>query len=99
MNALPRLWRGELPLGRAFWGYAVAGGLAVNLATSALFLALLSADRPLAGLAAGYLVPVPYNIVVLVGVWRSAARYEGERLHADLARIVTAVGMAVLSLT
>jgi hypothetical protein len=41
---------------------------------------------------------VPYNLVALVGVWRSAARYPGGRIHADLARIVSLVGMVLLSL-
>jgi hypothetical protein len=32
-------------------------------------------------------------------VWRSASRYDGERIHADLARIVSLVGLVLLSLT
>jgi hypothetical protein len=99
MSRLRALWSGELPLGEAFWTYAVTVGLAVNLITSLLFLVLLSWDRPIAALVVGYALSVPYNVVALVGVWRSAARYEGERIHADLARIVSLVGMVLLSLT
>jgi hypothetical protein len=32
-------------------------------------------------------------------VWRSAARYQGKRIHADLARIITLVGMVLLSIS
>ena len=99
MTRLRALWSGDLPLGDAFWTYAVIIGLAVNLTTSLLFLVLISWDRPLAALFVGYALSVPYNVVALVGVWRSAARYEGPRTHADLARIVTLVGMVLLSLT
>ena len=99
MNRLRALWSGQLPLGEAFWTYAVTVGIAVNLITSLLFLVLLSWDRPIAALFVGYALSVPYNVVTVVGVWRSAARYEGERLHADLARIVSLVGMVLLSLT
>ena len=99
MTRLRALWSGDLPLGEAFWTYAVTVGLAINLSTTLLFLVLISWDRPVAALAVGYAVSVPYNIVALVGVWRSAARYEGTRLHADLARIVTLVGMTLLSVT
>jgi len=99
MNAVRRLWRGELPLSQAFWNWAVLGGIAVNLTTSVLFMALVMADRIVAAFVVGYALSVPYNVVVAVGVWRSAGRYEGERHWADLARIVTAVGMAVLSIT
>lgn len=97
MTRLRALWSGHLPLGEAFWTYAVGGGLAVNLITSLLLLTLVSADRPLAALLVGYVPSVPYNVVALIGVWRSAARYQGERIHADLARIVTLVGMVLLS--
>ena len=99
MTRLRALWSGDLPLGEAFWTYAVGVGLAVNLITSLLFLVLISWDRPLAALFVGYALSVPYNVVALVGVWRSAARYEGERIHADLARIVSLVGLVLLSLT
>jgi hypothetical protein len=99
MHALLRLWRGELPLGEAFWTYAVLGGLLVNALTSLALLALIAADRPLAALAAGYALSVPYNVIALVGVWRSAARHEGPRLRADLIRIATLVGMILLSVT
>ncbi|MCC2664566.1 MAG: hypothetical protein K0S35_2488 [Geminicoccaceae bacterium] len=99
MRKLGALWAGKLPLGEAFWSYAVLIGLAVNLTTSLLFLALISADRPLAALFVGYAMSVPYNLVALVGVWRSAANHQGHRIQADLARIVTLVLMVVLSLT
>ena len=97
MSRLRRLWRGEVPLADAFWDWAVLGGLSLNLATTMLFFGLLSADRPIAALVLGH-VAVPYNILVAVGVWRSAARYAGPRQLAGLARAVTAVGMVLLSL-
>jgi hypothetical protein len=99
MRKLRALWSGELPLGEAFWTYAIGIGLLVNLTTSGLFLALITVDRPWAALFVGYVLSVPYNVVALVGVWRSAARYEGEALHAALARVVTLVAMLLLSIT
>ena len=99
MRKLRALWAGELPLSEAFWTYAVAIGLSVNVVSSLLFLALISADRPLAALFVGYVCSVPYNVVAVVGVWRSAARHEGDRAHAELAPLVTLVGMILLSVT
>jgi len=99
MKHLSRLWRGELALDNAFWNWAVLGGLFINGASSALFLILIMADREISALIVGYSFSVPYNIVVLVGVWRSAERYPGDRRWADLARIVTAVGAVLLSVT
>ena len=94
-----RLWAGEVPLHRAFWDVAVIGGLVVNLTTSLLFLVLITADRPVAALIVGYGLSVPYNGLALVAVWRSAGRYEGERMWADLARVASLVWLAALSLT
>ena len=99
MRKLRALWFGDLPLGEAFWTFAIGIGLLVNLVTCGLFLTLITFDRPWAALFVGYVLSVPYNVVALVGVWRSAARYEGHAGLADLARIVTVVAMLLLSLT
>jgi len=99
MKTLCRLWHGELTLQNAFWNWAVFGGLIINIASSSLFLFLIMADRPISALIAGYVFSVPYNAVVLVGVWRSAGRFTGDRRLANLARIVTVIGMVLLSIT
>jgi hypothetical protein len=99
MKPVFRLWRGELALADAFWNWAVFGGLIVNLSSSAAFLFLVMADRPVAAAIAGYAFSVPFNIVVVTGVWRSAGHYDGERRWADLARLVTVIGMILLSVT
>jgi hypothetical protein len=99
MNALRRLWKGDLPLPQAFWNWAVAGGIVVNALTSIAFLALIMGDLIVPAFVVGYVLSVPYNIVATVGVWRSAARYPGPRHLAQAARIVTVLGMTVLSLT
>jgi hypothetical protein len=77
----------------------VTVGLLVNIASSILFLVLILQDQPLAAVLVGYGLSVPYNIVATVGVWRSAARYGGPSLHADLARLASVLLMAALTLT
>ncbi len=99
MKNFRRLWHGELALQNVFWNWAVFGGLIVNLASSGMFLFLIMADRTILGIIVGYAFSVPFNIVVSVGVWRSAERFSGERRWADLARIVTVIGMVLLSVT
>jgi hypothetical protein len=99
MTRLSALWLGNLPLEVAFWTWAVIGGMAVNIITSLLFLVLVIQGQPLAAFVVGYLLSVPYNIVATVGVWRSASQYSGPRHWADLARLVTTVGMVILSVT
>ena len=99
MTKLLALWSGDLVLNEAFWTWTVTVGLLVNIATSILFLVLILQDLPLAAVLVGYGLSVPYNIVATVGVWRSAARYRGPSLHADLARIASVLLMAALTLT
>ena len=92
-----QLWAGEIPLGEAFWRYAVVVGLIVNLVTSALLLALLAHDASLVWVALSFVLPIPYNVLAVVAVWRSAARYQGPETRADLARIASVVWMIVLT--
>ena len=99
MERLRTLWRGDLPLHDAFWGWAVLGGLLVNIATSIPFLGLMTAGLTVPAVLVGYGLSLPYNLVALVGVFRSADRHTGPGLEADLARLATLVLIAVLSLT
>lgn len=99
MSALLRLWRGDMPLGAAFWNWAVLGGLLVNISTTIGFLWLVMAGQTMAAFIVGYGMSLPYNLVATVGVWRAAGRPEADPRWADAARIVTAVGMTILSLT
>jgi len=99
MTKLLALWSGDLALTEAFWTWTVTVGLLINVATSILFLVLILQDQPLAAVVIGYGLSVPYNIVATVGVWRSAARYGGPSLHADLARLSSVILMAALTLT
>ncbi len=99
MKKLRSLWQGELPLGEAFWTWALGVGLLVNVTTTALFLAMITADRPWAALLLGYALSVPYNVVAVVGVWRSAGHYLGPASHADLALAVTSLLMLLLTVT
>lgn len=88
-----------MPLAHVFWHYAVVYGLLVNLATSALFAVLLMNEAPWTVLAAAYLLPLPFNLLVAVGVWRSAERYKGPRTHGDMAKVAVIVWMALLTAT
>jgi hypothetical protein len=85
---LRRLWRGELPLVRAFWDWAILGGLVVNLSTTLGFVLLLEQGQTLAAFAVGYACSVPYNFLAALAVWRAAARYQGHRLWPLLARAI-----------
>jgi hypothetical protein len=99
MRALQRFWRGEAPLDVAFWNWAVIGGLLVNISTSIGFFLLMQAREPVAALIVGYGLSLPYNVLAVIGVWRSAARDTGPPQLASLARWATLLLMLVLSVT
>lgn len=92
-----------MALERAFWTWAIAGGLIVNLLTTLGFLALTSADHTIAALIIGYGLSIPYNIWVTIGVIRSAANPEAAKNvasnHARAYVAITILGALILSLT
>jgi hypothetical protein len=98
MTRLRAFWRGDLPLAEAFWTWTVTIGLTINLSAIFALLALISLDRPWEALIVGYAFTVPYNIMAVIGTWRSAEHYQGPNLHADLARGASVILMIVLSL-
>jgi hypothetical protein len=93
-----RLWHGELGLSRTFWEYAILYGTLANLATTAASFAVLAGG--ISGWAAliVFMLPVPYNIFIVVAVWRSADRYPGNVAWANAARIVVVAWALVVSL-
>ena len=99
VNLAKDLWGGRLPLKEAVWVYAVAYGLLINLITSLLFLGLLINDVGPILLILAFVLPIPFNLLVVVAVWRSAERYQGPKEWADLARLGTVIWMLVLTAT
>jgi len=92
------LWNGQLPLAKAFWEYAVLYAALANLCATIAAFAIMSAGLP-GGLALlVFMLPVPYIVVAVVGVWRSAAAYAGPQHWAMLARAAAVVwgGLLVL---
>jgi hypothetical protein len=93
-----RLWEGEIALGRAFWEWAILYGSLANLVTAILAFTVLAADGSALLAVAIHFVPVPYNVLAAVGVWRSAERYRGPAAYAQLARIAIVAWAAAATL-
>lgn len=91
---IARLWMGETPLPVAFWRYGIVYGLFVNVVATVAALMVFATDAPdWLGMAV-HLAPTPYNLLVLVGVWRGAARWRGPSPWADLARVAITLWVA-----
>ncbi len=65
-------------------------GFLVNAAATLGELALFSSGQVTLGLVVHFL-PVPYDILTLVAVWRAAARYTGNPAWATMARATVAI--------
>lgn len=76
-----------MPLAVAVWRYAFLYGLALNVAATVAALGLVAGDAPIALAVAVHLSPVPYSVLAICGVWRSAGRHPGDRSMAEFAKI------------
>ncbi len=93
------LWAGRVPLADAFWTYAVFWSFLINIAATLTSLGLVAAEASNWAAIAANLAPIPWNMLVLVGVWRSAAAPEIPRPMAITVRVITCIWTIVLSAT
>jgi len=93
-----RLWAGDEPLSKAFWEFSILYGFALNLAATLASMSMAAAGQSGALYLAFFVLPLPYNLFTVVAVWRSAARYSGRPLWADLARPFAVLWAVLLSI-
>lgn len=71
---LRRLAGGRVPLAEMFFWRMLVTGTILNLIAMVAGLVLFSLEAPTALASAVYFSPIPYNVLLLVGVWQSAKR-------------------------
>ena len=96
MAHLVALWKGHVPLGQAFWGYAIVYGTIANVVATAAAIAAVAASLPDALAIGLFLVPIPYILTAVIGVVRSANRYQGPPMWAGLAKVAVIVWGTVM---
>jgi hypothetical protein len=82
------LWRGDVPLRMTYW---VCGVLTNLLWLVVIALAVATNFRPLVLLLV--VLNLIYSVFIMVAIWRSAGRYAGNRIWADLARVSIVFGL------
>jgi hypothetical protein len=97
MRTIIEFWHGDLPLGRAFWIWGILGGGVVSLFSTLLALALLAAEAPAWIAIMVFSAHIPWNLVLLVGVWRSTERSSVSRELAYGARLIMVAWLIALS--
>jgi hypothetical protein len=93
------LWKGQLPLAQAFWEFAIVYMLLANLCATGAALGVLASGLPAALAVVIFLLPLPYILVAVVGVWRSADVYGGPPHWAMLARYSSVVLGGLMAVT
>ena len=86
MNFIKKIWNGELPLVKVYWLYGVAVGLVL------IIFSLLIKDYPTALILLTFAL-IPYQILVFVGIWRSANAYTNKKVWAVLAKVHVVLGV------
>jgi hypothetical protein len=95
-SAIGDLWRGEMPLGQVFWSLTIVFGTLFNLLATGVGLMAMAGGMPAPAAVALHLLPLPYNFLVLVGVWRSADSFPGHPFIAAFARVAAAAWFALM---
>jgi hypothetical protein len=98
IRTIAEFFRGGLPLGRAFWLWGILGGGIVSLFSTLLALTLIAASAPAWLAVLAFAAHIPWNVMLLVGIWRSAGRPEVNPAAANLARTAILAWVVVLSL-
>lgn len=88
---LADLWNGRVPMSRVFWEYAICFGTVLNLLATIASFALVAGDYPGWLAVTVFFLAAPYNLLMIVAVWRSAMRYQGPQIWATLARALIIV--------
>ena len=73
-----RLWFGLPSLSAIFWHDMVIGGSAINLTASLAAFLMFAADAPIVASTGMFFAPLPYNLLLVTAVWRSASRKPSE---------------------
>lgn len=90
-------WRGAAPLGTVFWQDMLLVGTIVNAATTIAAIGILAAGSPPLLSMAVFLTPLPWNLLLFVAVWRSAAKAGGTTaMAAQLAALVWLIAATTL---
>jgi hypothetical protein len=95
MDLIKRIWNGELPLVKVYWVYGVLVGLLIKVfvEVSYSFVSINHLQFYSYFLIA---ILIPYQLLISVGIWRSATVYTKNKVWAVLAKIAAVIGLLVV---
>jgi len=92
------LWRGDVPLAKAYWLFGVVVGIGFAIAFAVIEYQSSGLSEGIGpafiiGLMLSYFV---YVIFINIAIWRSASKYKGPKRWAILAKVMVIVSWAAL---
>lgn len=91
-NFFGKLAHGEFGLARTYWLFGFLPAIGINLLSNFVVTSV-------AGLFLLTLVYGAYDILVILGVWRAAKKYEGPKLWAYMAKAFMILGVIGLTIS
>ena len=86
-NFFVRFWKGDLSLPMSYWGM----GVGINIVIGLLIGLFVGAAGMSEDAIWGYIIP--FQIYTVVGIWRSANKYNGTKYWAILAKVAVVLGI------
>ncbi|MGO2137040.1 MAG: hypothetical protein ACTH3S_16615 [Marinobacter sp.] len=83
-NFFSKLTSGDFGLAKTYWLFGVVVGIVLNL--------IIKFTPSIGGLLVILALAVVYQVMVLLGVWRAANRYQGRKAWTILAKIAAVLG-------
>ncbi len=89
-NIIISVWNGNAGLAMSYWVYGIVAGFVWGIALGLL------APVPGSGAAKLFLACMAvYSVVVYVGIWRAANKYQGKQAWVSLAKFAVVFGALV----
>jgi hypothetical protein len=95
MDLIKRIWNGELPLVKVYWVYGVLVGLLIKVFVEVSY-SFVSINHLQSYSYFLIAILIPYQLLISVGIWRSATVYTNNKVWAVLAKIAAVIGLLVV---
>jgi hypothetical protein len=97
-NHIKSLWRGEVKLWKIFWIYGIAAVILIPFLLPYFFVIMSSTFPKIPDIVyiyPSFFIYAAYGLLVIVGIWRSADKYQGPKKWVFLAKL-TIITFAVI---
>ena len=98
MNYIKKFWNGDISLVISYWVIGVILNVIVSFTMGfvvTFFLLLLDSSETSINIVLNLFI-IAWVIFLTVGIWRSANKYQGKKIWANLTKIILIIGIIYL---